>query len=205
MRRPLFPTLPKFSRVGVAVVAAPVALAAGLIGMAHLPGPAPATVPASQEASWQEPERSALGCGALTRSGDVDTTCSTGVTWTYVGDAETTNNLGPRQMSYFRGSDGSLKVVSRAVDPSSPVAVQVGIQPAGQEHYTRVTQRLSDGGMRLIDGFRYADTGAYTMTVHDLSGREAWTRMVNDYREDGRTLRRSVSYLRDGSINVSPD
>lgn len=166
--------------------------------------PAEAAAPEAVEArAWEEPPR--IGCGALSSNGDVDTTCSLGVKWEYIGDAEATNNLGPREMSYFRGSDGSLKVVSRAKDPNAPIQVQVGIQPAGEARYTRITQRLSGGGMRLFDSFRYQESGAYSMTVHDLTGRESWTRMVNDYKEDGQTLRRSISYLRDGTINISAD
>ncbi len=203
MLRSYLPPVRRSSFAVAALVGTPLALAFGMIGMAYLPSAPP--VSPTQEVAWRDPDSSNLGCGALTKSGEVDVTCSTGITWTYIGDAETTNNLGPRQMSYFRGSDGSLKVVSKAVDPTSSVAVQVGIQPAGSERYTRITQRLANGDMRAIDGFRYADSGAYSMTIHDLSGREPWSKMVNDYREDGRTLRRSVSYLRNGSITISPD
>jgi hypothetical protein len=167
-------------------------------------GPTPETqAPVTEASAWQEPAQ--VGCGAISPSGDVDTTCALGVKWEYIGDAEATNNLGPRQMSYFRGSDGSMKVVSKAVDPNAEIPVQVGIQAPGEERFTRVTQRLSGGGMRLFDTFRYQPDGSYSMTVHDLSGREAWTRKVYDYKSDGHTVRRAVAYLRDGQINISPD
>lgn len=205
MWRGLSKLIPNLSRTEMALAAGPVVVIGGLLGLAHLPGPTSHADATRTASAWEEPERATLGCGALTASGDVDATCTTGVSWTYVGDAETTNNLGPRKMSYFRGSDGSMKIVSRSADASSPVAVQVGIQLPGQERYSRITQRMANGEMRLIDGFRYDDTGAYTMTVHDLSGQEPWARMVYDYREDGKTLRRAVSYLRDGSVTISAD
>lgn len=173
------------------------------VGLSHRAPAEAAATQVTEARTWDDPP--SIGCGALSSNGDVDTTCAIGVKWEYIGDAETTNNLGPREMSYFRGSDGSLKVVSRAKDPNASVQVQVGIQPPGEARYTRITQRLSGGGMRLFDTFRYQPSGAYSMTVHDLTGREPWTRMVNDYREDGQTIRRSVAYLRDGTINISPD
>lgn len=181
----------------------PLALVAGGIAAGAVHSAPDAPVPVAEQSAWADPPQ--VGCGALAASGDVDTTCATGVRWEYIGEAAAQNNLGPRTMSYFRGSDGSLKVISRADDPNAEVQVQVGIQAPGQERYTYISQRLNGGGMRIFNAFHYQESGAYSMTVHDLTGREPWKRMVRDYKEDGQTLRRSVAYLRDGTINVSSD
>lgn len=176
-------------------------VATGASSKAVAPGIEFQSLPTEVSKSWQDAPK--LGCGSLTPSGDVETTCSLGVRWSYIGDAEETNNLGPRAMKFFTGSDGSLKVVSKAKDPQAEVAVQVGIQPSGESRFIHITQRMSDGGMRVFDSFRYNPNGSYSMVVHDLTGRESWSRMEREYRSDGRTLERSVAYLRDGTISTS--